>query len=536
MFQNNSSAFIQTFSQLPLYRKLYISGLIVLALGLPLSAILTSVSQFILLGTWIIEGNFKNKLSKFKNNRILQAFLLLPFIHIVWLINTSDLLYALHDLKIKIPLLLFPFILGTIEPLNKSELKWVFHTFIAGVFMGSVASTAAYTGIYEIEYTSIRSISLFISHIRFGLMIVFSLLILGYYLRKNWLTYSKKTIVLNVLLILWLFTFLVILQSMTSWIVIVVLAFYLSIRFVKKTEKTTIKLTIITLISLLFIGTFGLVTKIYHDFYKKETYSLNELPKITKKGNKYYHKKNAQLKENGHYINVLICSKEIEETWPKVSSISLDSIINNYTLKSTLIRYLSSKGLTKDEEGILSLEKEDIKLIENGSASYINRYKFIPYIKIYDLIWEIDRYIKLGDANDKSFVQRIEFLRAAKYVIGKNLWFGVGTGDIQHAYQSAYKEIDSKLKKQNQLRTHNQLVTFAVVFGLIGFIFCLFSVFYPAVKYSGYNKSLLTTFMIILTMSMLNEDTLETQAGVTFYISFYTLMVFSGKYNYDKII
>jgi hypothetical protein len=30
-------------------------------------------------------------------------------------------------------------------------------------------------------------------------------------------------------------------------------------------------------------------------------------------------------------------------------------------------------------------------------------------------------------------------------------------------------------------------------------------------------------------LSMFNEDTLETQAGVTFYIAFYTLFIFSEK-------
>lgn len=526
------SRFMQSYSKLTFYRKLYLFSLFVLALGLPLSSILTSISQFILFGTWIIEGNFQNKIQKIKTDRILQAFLILPLVHIIWLFNTTDFSYAIHDLKIKIPLLLFPLVIGTIEPLSKKELNWILNTFITGVLLGTVVSIAVYTGIYKLNYTDVRSISLFISHIRFGLMIVLSLVILTLNRINKWKSYSKINRFLLVLLTCWFLTFLIILQSVTSWVVMAVLTLFLIIYFYKKIKPYGLRLALIALISILFTGSALLIKKVHHDFYNTETYNLNNLPKFTKRGNKYFNKTRPQFKENGHYINILICNKELHETWPQVSNIPLNSKTpNNFTVKSTLIRYLSSKGLTKDTEGIMALDKEDIKMIEKGYASCIYRYKFIPYIKIYDLIWEFDRYIKLGDANNMSVAQRFEFLRTARYIVQQNFWMGIGTGDLKTEYKKAYNDMQSKLKDGNRLRTHNQFITFLITFGIVGFLLCLYSIVYPGIAYSGSAKAFLYTFLLIILISMLNEDTMETQAGVTFYIAFYVLLVFSKNQN-----
>lgn len=528
MPKSTNLTFIGSFLNLNFHRKLYIFGLFILALGLPLSAILTSVSQFILLGTWIIEGNFREKLSKFKKNKLLQVMLLLPLLHILWLLNTTDFAYALHDLKIKIPLLLFPLVLGTIKPINTSELKWVLSTFVAGVFMGTAVSIGVYTGIYKVEYTDIRSISIFISHIRFGLMVVMSLLILAYYSKHNWLQWKLPIKIAITLLALWLICFSIILQSVTSWVVAMLLILYFSIRYIKAAQNRKIKTAIVFSLFIFFSACTGLVLKVYHDFYLRDTVDLENLPQHTKRGNRYYHKADPILKENGHYLNILICNVEIKNTWPEVSDIPLNfRDENNFTLKSKLIRYLASKGLPKDTDGILALDDEDIKLLEEGYSSCIYRKKFIPYIKVYNLIWEIDRYLKLGDANNKSVAQRIEYLQTANYIIKNNFWLGVGTGDVQMSFEKAYVELKSKLKPQNRHRAHNQLVTFFITFGLLGLVISLFSIIYPCSKHKGVTKTLLNAFLIIILTSMLNEDTLETQAGVTFYIAFYALLIFT---------
>jgi O-antigen ligase len=525
----SQTSFYKDFIQLSFYRKLYLFGLFILAIGLPLSSVLVSISQFILMGTWLVERDFKAKFLKIRNNKILWAFFLLPLLHLIWLINTTDFIYALHDLKIKVPLVIFPLVLGTINPLSQKELKWILYTFIFSVFCGTSVSFAILTGIYPIEYTDIRAISLFISHIRFGLMILLALFVTAYYMGRNFKELPLWKKLASPTLILWFFTFLIILQSITSWIALILVLLLTYFRNYRQIKSKLIRIIIAGILSLIILGSVGIISKVYFDFYHTKTINLNTLPHKTPRGNKYLNDTKSDLKENGHYINILICYKELAKTWPTLSKIPFNgSNVNGYPIQSTMIRYLASKGLPKDTDGLLSLDKIDIALIEDGYASCVYRKKFIPYVKAYNVLWEIDRYIKSGDANNKSIVQRIEFGKAAIHIIRENFWFGVGTGDLKVAYQKSYKELDTNLHKSNQLRAHNQFLTFFVTFGILGFILAIFSMLYPGYKMAPYKGITLVVFLLMIFISMLNEDTLETQAGVTFYIAFYTLLVFSN--------
>jgi len=273
-----------------------------------------------------------------------------------------------------------------------------------------------------------------------------------------------------------------------------------------------------------------LIGKISYDFYLTPNTKFADLPKYTERGNLYQNDTLSNIKENGYYVNVMICQIELAETWPKVSSIpyyGYDSI--GYPISGTLIRYLTSKGLPKDQDGIMALEPEDISMIEKGYASCIYRKKFIPYLKVYDILWELDMYFKTGNANYKSVSQRFEYWKAALFIIKNNSFFGVGTGDLNQEYASAYTKMHSTLEMKNRLRAHNQLLTFLVAFGFVGFILAAISMFYPIHFISWKRNLVLVAFLFIVFLSMINEDTLETQAGVTFYILFYTLLVFSSK-------
>ncbi len=511
-------------------RLLFIFSLILLAIGLPLSPFLVSVSQFLLLFSWLIEGDFKAKFRLFKENKAIWIFLILPMLHIVWLLNTSDLSYALHDIKIKLPLLVFPLLLGTSAPLSKKEMNLVLASFILGVFSGSVVTLSIITGIYPYPHQNVRDTSIFISHIRFGLMVVFSLVLLGYYIASAFRMRDRKKAFCLVLAFIWFLCFLLVLQSITSWVVLFFLVYFLFIFYYKLIINKDLRLIGWGLLLILFVGVSGLIGKVTHDFYFKKNPHFSDLPTRTPRGNVYLNDTISREKENGYYVGVLICDQELSQTWPKLSQIPYDGRdANGYPVTTTMIRYLASKGLPKDEDGLLKLGPEDIKMIENGYASCVYRSNFIPYIRVYELIWELDRYFKNGDANNKSVAQRMEFSKAAIHIVSENLWFGVGTGDLRESYDDAYSVLHSQLIKENRLRAHNQYLTFFAAFGIFGFLLALFSLFGPAWMAGNRTNYLLASFLFIVFLSMLNEDTLETQAGVSFYIFFYSLLIFSSK-------
>ncbi|MBE9468692.1 MAG: O-antigen ligase family protein [Bacteroidetes bacterium] len=511
---------------------LYYFGLILLVVSLPLSPYLTSVSQFVLVGNWILENQFKSRFKLLKQNKSVLIFLLIFIVHIVGLIYTSDFKYAFHDIKIKLPLLILPIVIGTSEKLNYKQLKILLLFFIASITAGTFISTSVLLGIINYNVTDIRDISIFISHIRFSLLINIAIFSLAYFLFFS--KKSKPENAIYTILIIWLVLFLFVLQSFTGIIVFFIVGFIITISVLIKIKNKKTKRILIFLFLILPLLLMILVAKSVVDFYNIEKINPYTIEKYTKLGNKYKHSFDNKIIENGHYAYLYVSEKEMRPEWNKISEINYDSLDNkNQKISSTIIRYLTSKGYRKDAEGVRKLSNQDIKLIEKGYANYIYSNKISLSSRIYKIIWQFDVQIKNGNPSGHSVTQRFEYLKASFGIIKDNLLFGVGTGDLKISFAKQYNKINSLLSAKWRLRAHNQLVTFFTTFGLIGFSIIIFAMFFPIFKEKKYNDYFFMIFLIIVLLSMLNEDTLETQAGVTFFSYFYSLFLFG--YNRNEL-
>ncbi|MBL0051380.1 MAG: hypothetical protein IPP29_07655 [Bacteroidetes bacterium] len=103
--------------------------------------------------------------------------------------------------------------------------------------------------------------------------------------------------------------------------------------------------------------------------------------------------------------------------------------------------------------------------------------------------------------------------------------FGVGTGDNKIAFENYYNTTNSKLGQQWRLRSHNQYMAIAVSFGMVGLALFIFALLYPVIKLSAHRHFIFLVFFCISLLSFFNEDTLETQAGITFFIFFYAVIL-----------
>jgi hypothetical protein len=219
--------------------------------------------------------------------------------------------------------------------------------------------------------------------------------------------------------------------------------------------------------------------------------------------------------------------KEVEEAWNQRSSIKFkDKDLKGNVLWSTLIRFLASKGLNKDAAAVNSLTVEDVSAVERGVPNV--DYKDISSLKgrIREIMWEIDLYKKTGDANGHSLTQRFEYWKTACIIINENLLLGVGTGDVPNAFNEAYIQSNSSLFQEWRLRAHNQYLSITVGMGMIGLLWFLITLFYPMFKLGMQFNYLYMTFFIISLVSFFTEDTLETQAGVTFFAFFNSFFLF----------
>ena len=510
--------------------KIYFISLILLVVGMPLSLFLISISQFGLVSSFLIGGDYFKKTKRFFTNKVCLSLTAVYVMHILGLLYTTDYNYAFNDLRIKAPLLLLPFILFTASQLNAKQFLIVLKFFVLACLAGTVVSTYVWWGFSKKVITDTRQISIFISHIRFSLLIAISIFSCIYFIAK-----SDKTIVVKGLhagLILWFVSFLIILESMTGLIVggFAVVACLLQHLIQRKRYAIT---TALLFTAAVFIG-FSInyfLTEI-RKLNTEELIDLSHLPQRTAKGNLYKHELfNADV-ENGHRIFLYVAYDELKEEWDKRSTIAFDSLDQKQqSVKYTLIRYMTSKGLHKDAEGMQAMSAADINNVEKGIGSIVQLNQTGLKGRVENTIWELNNYQQGGDPSGHTLTMRFVFWKASLSVIKNNLLFGVGTGDNKTALNAYYENNNSQLSKQWWLRSHNQYLAAGVSFGLVGLFFFLFTLLYPLIKLNKTQDYFYYTFFIVAVLSFLTEDTLESQAGVTFFAFFNSFFLFARKNN-----
>jgi hypothetical protein len=495
-----------------------------IAVGMPLSVFLQSVGSIGLISTAIITGSFKQIISEIKTNKLLWPPIAIYLLHVLGLLWTNNYDYALHDLRVKLPMLSLPIAFAATK-ISRTHL----HVILTLFTLATLTSTLIAFGIHhewlqtKKEITDIRHISIFVSHVRLSLFIVFSIVVAGYLS-----FYYRKHAVVSIPVIVWMLYFLFLIQSATGFVVLIGVLFILVMAYLRLIPGALAKVGALVLVfSLPLAGVFytAKCVKSYYTITSPELYK--NLVTHTANGNEYEHQTQNKQLENGYFVWYYINYGEASQAWAERSDIPINGFDKKgQPLFGTLFRYATSKGLHKDYQGISSLTDEDVKNIEEGKTSAHNRIGIRK--RIDEIIFEFDMYLNGGNPSGNSVTQRFEFWKNAFLVIGENLWLGVGTGDTRSEMKAMYLKSDSVLKEDYQLGAHNQFITFLLGFGVLGLPVILAFLLLPF--FSPDLKSCLPylSFLIIVLFSFLSEDTLETQAGVTFFAFFSGLFAVSS--------
>ena len=514
-----------------IHEQVYFYTLILTAVSLPISVFASSLFQIILAINWLAEGRFREKWDRLKSNRALWIFLVLYLIHVVGLLWSEDTLYGLKDIRVKLPLFIMPLVVATSVPLARRQMDQILLFFTCSVFAGSMASVLKLIGLLPGEVQGYRDLSIFIHHIRFSLMIILALLVAVYalFIQRNGLARGQRIIYL--VFLLWFPVFLVLLKSLSGIIIGGILAILLLGRAVLEIRDPVIRfmsvvpVVMIPLISIIYLG------HAVNKYYTVDPLVPEELDEFTVEGNPYVNKPDRKEIENGHYVWIQVCEEEMEREWNRMSEFDYHGkTTNGNSIRMTLIRFLTSKGLRKDAAGVRQLSGEEVRAIENGKANILYMQRFRLYPRIYEVIWEIDRFRMGYDPNEKSIVQRYFYLDAGWKIAREHIWFGVGSGDVKQAFKSYYDSIDSPLKNEWRRRAHNQFLTFMIALGITGLLVCLVSLIAPLFLAGRKRSFLAVGFLIMMMISMLNEDTLETASGATFTAFFIALFIFGPDY------
>ena len=545
-----------------IFRKVYFGVLVYIAIGLPLSRSALTQGMILLVVLWLwsdFQGSvvlrfFKQKglfrgfflltkylwaLAKesivektgfFLRNKPAVIFASIYLLGVIGLIFTGNFPRATHALRIKLPLLLFPLVFSTTPPLDKKEFKTLLRFYVAAILAGTlIGSIKMITG----NYVNVREFSPFISPVRFGLNITFGVFVLLYFIARD-KNFSVLTKIFMTLLVVWFIWFLTKMESVTSLGIMFAVSLGILVYLTFQIKKRGIRLAVLSVIVLVPVI---FIFYIKNEVTRMTHVSTDQIPPAsakTARGNPYVFDTVHYGIEDGRYVGAYLCLPELKQAWNRRSRIPFNGKDKNGNLvKTTLIRYLTSKNLKKDAEGVAQLTEKDIRNIENGIANvhYINHPGLHSRLLVMIKGWQV--YQKTGKAGGNSALQRYAYLRAAVNVIRRNFWTGVGTGDLWETLGHEYLRIHLGLEHYVGYPAHNQYVDTFVSFGVFGFIWFVFALVYPPVKTNSFRNYFFVVFYAIMLLSMLSDDTMETHAGVTLF-SFFLSMFMFGMENKEE--
>lgn len=511
-----------------IHRWIFLFGICVMGGAMLFGTVPTSIPQIILFSNWVFEGRYREKWSLLKTNKIFWILSAVFLMHVLGLMNTTNTEAGLSDIRIKVPLMLLPLVFFSAKPLDKKELNLLLSLFVTGIVLSSFWCIYYYWSHVIID---MRKVSRFMSHIRFGLFINMGICTLVYFFME-----SKKTIdkIISALVIIYLLWFMLHFGMVTGLLMfgLSAIAFVLYLII-----KQNLKIKLIGF-SALVVGAVGSLMFFNSEWKENnfiDTSPANHVKQKSLSGRDYFPITKNKQTENGFYVAQNIQYEEIYKAWPQLSKVG---VFQNDKKKNpliwTMLRYLSSKGLTKDSAGLAQLDKKDVENIENGITNYKYADASPIRVRIKEFLWEYQDYKNGANPSGNTMLMRFEFWKAAVYIVKRNFWIGVGTGDAQAAFNKAYYRTETKLAHDWRLRSHNQFLAIAVSFGVVGLMLFVFSLFYPFLKLRKKLSGLYYAFFFIALISFLTEDTLESQSGVSFFAYFNSLFLWMGYNKKEK--
>jgi O-antigen ligase len=512
-----------------IHRVIYLVGLAGLFCAIPFSILVVlSIAIITITINWALEGNWQFKLHQIKASKSLWAFLLVYASMLLGVLYSSNFSMSLREMRLWLPLVAIPLVVSTSLPLKRKELYFLLLLYAIAVISTTFISFSLFIRDYSHLGQNVRYLSPFTLHIRLALMVnvaIFSLLYLA-----NDDGFAKKIFTKTILFTLagWLFVYLFILQSLTGIFIVVIISGVLIIRWAVKSDKKLLRIGLFASLLLFALGAGVYLFYSVDKYFTRHYVDFKSLPKVTANGNEYTQDTLKQY-ENGYLVGINVCDQELKRGWEQLSRIPFDGLDKeNQSLRLTLIRYLSSKGLTKDSVGLSKLDSVDVRLIENSVASVVYRdHKAGIYPRLYQVLWEIDLYRNLGFVQGSSVVQRYVYFTNSWNIIKKHFFFGVGTGDRRDALTQYFKTSSVKLSEEYWLNSHNQYLTVWLNSGIFGLVLFLFGLLYPYFK-SPVGNFIRLSFILIIFTSMFSIDLFEGHLSLTFIALFYSIFFFAG--------
>ena len=509
---------------------LYLFSLAAFLISLPTSIALISITAVALLVVWILTGDYKIKWNRLIHNKNALLLMSIPLVYLIGLCFTHNFALGLQEFNKSLYWFIFAFVLGSSSPVSYKNTYRLLGIYIVTVSVAAGAALLRLSFIDTIHFFDFRKVT-WIDHIPFSYQIAFVIWLIFYFIYTGKFSGIQKSLLF--LLIVFLIFALFSLKSFSAYLYFGVMSCTALLWLVYVSNKRVSRFIFGG--ALLFVTIFP-IAYIYHcvqKFYDVVEYNVDEIEKYTAQGHAYHHDFDNKVKENGNYIGLFICDEELIPLWNAHSQKKYDSTTStDYSLSTVIIRYMTSKGLTKDAEGFAQLTQEDIENIENEIPNYIYAdNKLSVYPRLYETIWEIDLYRTNRNPNEKTLAQRIEQTLVAGNIIKKHRWFGIGLGNTPLAYEKAIVASGSKLAAQGTGSSHNQYLNYLIRFGILGTLYILGILTWVFFKGRKNNPFLITIFFVSMLAANLGEANWETFIGLNYFAFFMCFLIWIAPKN-----
>lgn len=458
-----------------IHARIHYFVLLLFVVGIACSKFLMSMGMLLGALNLLLLADFKQYYRRWSENRLLHfilLFYLLSWLSLLWSSNLSE---GFNQLRRLTTLLLVPIIVCAQGLPQPKKVKGLMSFFIAAVAITAVVNFLAYFFFSsELGLIDIRKMSLFGSHIRFGILIAFAL---SFSLER------ARTNKWYFLLVIWLLSYTYLSQVLTGYLSVSIVLIGHLIWHLLLQQKTR---QIYLILCLILVGASFMTYYLSQPIQYRETCPSNPTA--------------------------------LKMAWSKKSKLPYDGFdLRGQYLSSTLERYLMSKNGCANSYGLAQLTAQDINFIELGYAD-VNETKGGLLARLHGLRYQIHHST---NPNDHSLLERLAYWKTAKQIIAKNFILGVGIGDLQDEMQAQYRAQKSALRIDRRLRPHNYYLTTWLNTGLFGFVI-LVGLFYFYLKQQwNYRQLQGFLFGLVFAFSFFIEDGLETQMGLTMFAFFY---------------
>jgi hypothetical protein len=507
------------------HRGIYLISLCLIAIFLPSSRYMLTVSEILLAVNWVAEGGFRTRFSRLRSDRAAIAFMLIYVLSVVGLIWSEDPGYAFrHDLLHKLPTLFMPLIVATSPLPGRKMTRVILLLFISSVV---VVSFIGFFSRLMQPALSFRDASPFMPGVYFGLMVIIAAFQLPLLAREDgdrmlMITGSRKFFIASLVISAWLIFFLFHLRTLSGVasfaVAFIINTSALAARSGRVLPKILLPAGLIIVTALAVVP----MVSIWKQAHAETPVDFRNLDSLTVAGHPYQHDTLNIIRENGNLVYLYIADGELREAWSERSSLDYDGAsLAGLELRATLFRYMSSLGLRKDAEGFMKLNDNDLAAVERGITNHLNLHRPGFYIRVYEEMMSLYLYYKSSRQLTEwgSLTKRIDLWRASWVAFRERPLLGWGTGSILPAVEQGLQKNGSSLSGLN-MKPHSQYLYILITLGVAGLIITVVLYAFFVVKRHAHRFLMFILFLAVFLVSFLGNNTLESQPGQDLFVFF----------------